>query len=76
MRPPTMALIALGLSVSSPHASACSDEIAQLEKATSEKVLLPHRQRRNRSARSSGISQRQNRSGAPRRHQQAASMTS
>jgi hypothetical protein len=37
MRPPTMALIALGLSVSSPHASACSDEIAQLEKATSEK---------------------------------------
>jgi hypothetical protein len=40
MRPPTMALvvsIALGVSVSSAHASACSDEIAQLEKAMSEK---------------------------------------
>jgi hypothetical protein len=29
--------IALGLSVTSAHASACSDEIAQLEKAMSEK---------------------------------------
>jgi hypothetical protein len=40
MSPSIMALvvsIALGLAMTSAHASACSDEIAQLEKAMSEK---------------------------------------
>ena len=54
---------ALGLGVTSAHAGPCGDEIAQLEKALrqSESNPVGARQRRNRSARSSAVSQLRNR---------------